>query len=237
MTGQTPWYDGWYGSVVPRAACAEPRPRARSARRLTPTRRQAERAPGGRHRRGTWTVSPADVRSGARAARTVHPGRVRQPDQQTLGPGKARDGLAPRLGLGAVDQALALRLELGRRLGDGGLVRHLELDRGLRDGIGVGPVVRPEAGVRRHRQRPDAQVLHAGERVAGQVLALALERQTEEITIEGGALLRVRDDRGDAGDEFDLHGGLLLAGIRAGPWLGASGRYEAVGAQRSGQLR
>ncbi|MDZ7706696.1 MAG: diguanylate cyclase [Trueperaceae bacterium] len=110
---------------------------------------------------------------------------------------------------------------------------HLELDSGLRNGVRLGPVVGAEAGVRRHRQRPDAQMLHACELLAGQVLALALEGQAQEVAVERGALLRIGDDRGDAGDEFDLHGGLLLAGARVDRRLVACGPRPTVGARRS----
>src|SRR5262245_22436508 len=105
----------------------------------------------------------------------VLPGRVRQADDRAFRRLQPRAGLAPRLGLGAVDQREALRLELPRALVDGRLALELELDACLRDGAAGGPPVRAEAGLGGLTQRPDAEVLAAGDRVAVQVAVAVLE--------------------------------------------------------------
>jgi hypothetical protein len=84
--------------------------------------------------------------------------------------------LAPRLRPGTVQQLVTRPLQLLTRRGDGFHVRHLELDRHLRDRPASGPFGRAKARLGRLRQRPHAEVLNTRD-VPARVIAIALTFQ------------------------------------------------------------
>ena len=109
-------------------------------------------------------------------------GRVGDADDQAILGEKPGHRLSPRLGAGRVQQFEARALKLVTRRRDGIRVRHLELDRRLRNHPAGGPPRRAEARLRRLRERPQAEVLAAGDAPAGVVaIALALQRKAEGI--------------------------------------------------------
>jgi len=113
----------------------------------------------------------------------VQPGGIRQPDDQALGGGDSGDGLAPRLGARRTEQSHASRVPEPLRY----RVRafHFELDADPRDGDALGPRCRPEARLGGLRQRPDTEVLAAGNLLAGEVVPIEpLERQPQRVDVE-----------------------------------------------------
>ena len=103
--------------------------------------------------------------------------------------------LAPGLRADPVDQATTHGGELSCRSGD---VSDLELDAGLRDRDLGGPLCGPEAGIRRLRKRPEAEVLCPFKLVGEHVVAVVtLEAQTQGVRVEGPRGVRVSHDRGD----------------------------------------
>ena len=87
-------------------------------------------------------------------------------------------------------------------------VLDLELDAGLRDGQLCRPRRRAEARLRGLGQRPDPEMLAAGDLLAVPVLAVftRTERKAKGLNVELAALRRVGRDHGEACDEKDLHG-------------------------------
>src|SRR5439155_23301774 len=138
----------------------------------------------------------------------VERGRVRNTPDQPLARQKPNYGLAPGLLAREVKQLEARVFELlasrCHRVG----VLDLELDAGLRDGQLCRPRRRAEARLRGLGQRPDAEVLAAGDLLAVPVLPVLTrtEREAKGLNVELAALRRVVRDRADACNEKDLHG-------------------------------
>src|SRR4051812_45313891 len=89
----------------------------------------------------------------------VHPGRVRDADDDAFAGLQAGDGLAPGFRTHRVEQFVAGGFELlGGEL-HGVDIGHLELDAGLRSGPLLGPGVATETSLRRLTERPHTEVL------------------------------------------------------------------------------
>ena len=73
--------------------------------------------------------------------------------------------------------------------------------------VAGGPLLGPEAGLRRLAEGPDAEVLRAADPLTVEIVTrLALQREPDGVHVQLTAPLRVRGDDGDAGDEEDVHG-------------------------------
>src|SRR4051812_31529162 len=103
-----------------------------------------------------------------------------------------------------MQQLVARCLELGAAFGHRLLALDLELDGSLRDADIGGPLDRPEAGLRRLRQRPHAEVVAAADLLAVEVV-LTRERQAQRVEVELPALRRIRSNDCEAGYEENVH--------------------------------
>ncbi len=143
-----------------------------------------------------------------RSAGFVHPGSEADPHDQTLRRLHPGHRLTPRFGAGLVEQRVAGVGELLRRRRyrlDGG---HLELDARLRHRPVGRPLGRAEAGLRRLRERPHAEVPGTADLLTEDVLVLlagALQREAQRVDVQPAAGGRVRGDHRHAGDEADVH--------------------------------
>ncbi|MFE7168393.1 hypothetical protein [Streptomyces sp. NPDC057616] len=103
-------------------------------------------------------------------------------------------------------EARALKLGTGGR--DGFRAGHLELDRRLRDHQVGGPLSGAEACFGGLRERPETEVLAAGDAAAGVVaVALPLQGQPESVDEQLATRGRIGDDNRHARDEENVRPG------------------------------